>query len=240
MDVLEEDVLEVTNKRSNKKRRKRYIIAILVLIIVNVSLAYGIGLKIVGLSALHWRAQAFYILITHFFFVPLGILVFLIGLLAALFSEKGTYKARVFSFFRVAFFVVLVLNFLLLIFFGIRKYSMSESDNPFIAKDYETVDFCFDETYDLKVGTFYGYGYTFERDAEYQYEINSSTGESIRYKINWLSDCEYILTSDDKNANYGVNKIWVKIVENNEEFYSFYVSWDGKEAIFDKLYKSPL
>ena len=60
--------------------------------------------------------------------------------------------------------------------------------------DYETVEYCLDNTDDIRIGTFYISGYTFMRDESYQYETNHTTGEVTNYAIEWLSDCEYKLT----------------------------------------------
>lgn len=87
----------------------------------------------------------------------------------------------------------------------------------------------------LKGGIFYSYPknsadkYLTKREGEYQYERNLYTGDTMVYKIEWLSGCKYALrfvstnaklTADEKDFWQG-HKLVYDIITVTEDYYTF-------------------
>ena len=71
---------------------------------------------------------------------------------------------------------------------------------------------------EVKEGVFETDNLIIERRGNIQVQTNKKTGEKTSFDVNWLSDCEYYLTSNsEKNLK-------VKIVEVDDEGYDCYVA----------------
>jgi len=87
----------------------------------------------------------------------------------------------------------------------------------------------------LKSGTFYSYPknsaekYAIIRNGEYQYEKDLVNGDSIIYKIEWLSDCKYSLKfistnakmTTDESAFWDKHKLVYEITGSTSNYYTY-------------------
>jgi hypothetical protein len=76
----------------------------------------------------------------------------------------------------------------------------------------------------IKDGKFRLNEYLIERLGDLQTETNTTTNEKYKFKVNWLSNCEYELINP-KNPK-DISK--VKIVSINDESYECYISGEGR------------
>lgn len=83
-------------------------------------------------------------------------------------------------------------------------------------------------------------GIKFKRRRKKQIEINRNTGEKSKYKVEWISNCDYVLTFKKSNKDNKLKKGWTvetKIVETYDEFYGYKADQYGilSEGVIQKI-----
>lgn len=74
--------------------------------------------------------------------------------------------------------------------------------------------------------------YRIKRRDNIQIETNLKTGKTDEFKVEWINDCEYSLTP----MNNTLEKIYVKITQVNEDYYTCYRKVEeNMPAVFFKI-----
>ncbi len=75
--------------------------------------------------------------------------------------------------------------------------------------------------------------YIVERDHSYQFETDVVRGVTVKFKVNWISDCVYHLTivdgQDETMLFYKDKTLTIRILETYKDGYKFEARMDGSD-----------
>lgn len=168
-----------------------------------------------------WDFGSSIILLSSHIFIVFMVSVVL-GVLTALipFKQKK-YRQKFITTFPISFsftLMVLLLNFGYLVYLDKVKGAKL---SPLIKYDNIEIPVTLDCT-SIKNGRFETENLIISRQGAKQTHINKDTKETREYKVEWLSDCEYILTPIDNSAE----SIKVKIINVSIDSYDCYTAID--------------
>ncbi|MCB9187830.1 MAG: hypothetical protein H6599_00975 [Flavobacteriales bacterium] len=227
----------VAQERSSKRKR-RTIIAIVVLLVLSVMTMLVQSMIPLMFDLVPWMEQAYYIGVTYG--LPLTFLILALALgasIALLMSKTRSYKQRWMQSFRVVYLVLMSIAFLFLVMMQIG-ISIDTSGSFGKGENYQEIAAFQGDTEDIRMGKFYLNGdLLLERFEDYQIEYNPITGDSTRFELKWISGSEYFIVAPKGHA--AADTLFVKITDNQPAYYAFVLSLDRVQGMHGKLDKQP-